>query len=133
MTRQEEYEAFKQHLESFGWRCYTDHMAKDASLPYYACKRPQSIVFDCECNDKPPQLVAKLWHFYPGLYGNCGIPDSKSVELEICGQLPNNKWVWFKTSCSWDDLLNEESLKALDAMLCSAYNAAYRVALGQEK
>ena len=131
MTREEEYEAFRAALQAVGWKTYQDGLARDGNLPFYACRKPKHPIFDCCLNDKAPLFWVKFHHFYPGLYNNWNIPDSKSGEIVIEGQLPNGKWVRLNTSCDWEECLDETAVSEIESMLCAAYNSAYRDVMGK--
>lgn len=129
--REAMYQAFKQQLEEAGWKIYTDNHMRDAELNFYVCRKPQGA-YDCCLNDKAPLFMAKLWHFYCGLYNNYNIPDSRSAEVHLEGELPNGKWIMLKTSCEWEVLLDEAQLKKIEHMLVKGYNAMYENVKGEQ-
>ena len=125
MSNEQLYETLKLQLIDAGWKIYQDGSAKLAELPFYACRKSLFVTRPCELNERPPQLVAKLWHFYPGLFDNFSIPETKTSQLSITGTVPGGRQVKIEVSCPWNDLIIGGDLCYLDRMLSAAYDAAY--------
>lgn len=120
-NREQIYEEYKQKLIDAGYKIFTNNM-KDGDLPYYACRTITNRVYDCCCNKKQPLYWFKFY----------SIRDYKSVDVELCGQLKDGKWIRVKRNIGWDDLLDEYFMKKLDKMLSAAYNAAYESVLADK-
>lgn len=125
------YESFKSQLKASGWKIYMGNHTREAELNFYVCKRPIEA-YNCCLNDKPPLFMVNLWHFYCGLYNNYNIPDSRSAEITLEGELPDGQRVRLKTSCEWEVLLNEDAMKKIEQMLVKGYNAMYENVQGEQ-
>jgi len=125
MTHQDKYEAYKEAVEAAGWKAYKDGLACEAELPFYVCRPTEVVKQQCVLNEKPPQLHAKLRHYYPGLWGNWNIPEQFRAELNMTGELPNGRWIRVEVDVDMDELLDADIVKNLDKMLSAAYDSAY--------
>ena len=125
MSNEQLYETLKLQLIDAGWKIYRDGSAKVAELPFYACRKSLFVTHPCELNERLPQLIAKLWHFYPGLVDNYSIPEMKSSQLSITGTVIGGRQVTVEVSCPWQDLIISGDLYSLDKMLSAAYDSAY--------
>ena len=124
-----EHEELTKLLNEAGWVVRKDHLSKGgAELDFYACRKATVANHLCVSSEAPPLLLAKLWHFYPGLYDNYSIVESKIAEIIVEGAIPGDQWVRFKTSCEWDDLLVGDTAHKLETILSAAYDAAWEAA-----
>lgn len=129
MSYEQDYQALYDELKAKGWKIYKAYPHGEAELDYYACRTPKYVQHDCICNEKKPLFMAEFWHFYPGLYNNFNIPDSRTAEVSIKGEIPGGLWPVTKVSCTWEQLLDPEYLDSLDKILSAAYDASYAEAL----
>ena len=120
-----EHEEFRKLLNEAGWVVRKDPLSKGgAELDFYACRKATVANHLCVSSEAPPLLLAKLWHFYPGLYDNYSIVESKIAEIIVEGAIQGDHWVMFKTSCSWDTLLDKNLTNKYETILSAAYDAA---------
>lgn len=126
IEREKKHKDFMSSLTEAGWKCYNDSYAGEGQVGFYACYNLKDyLVLDCCLNEKEPLFIAKLYHFYPGIYGNANVPDSTSAEIAIEGQAANGDWIRLRISRPWEDLLDKVELDKVINALVRGYNAAH--------
>ena len=126
IEREKKYKDFRSSLTEAGWKCYNDSNAGEGQVDFYACLNLRGYgARDCCLNDMAPLFIARLYHFYPGIYGNANVPDSASAEIAIEGQAANGDWIRLRVSRPWDDLLDKAELDKIINALVSGYNITH--------
>lgn len=108
-------------LNKIGYTIYADNLkAKENKCNWIACKPTHLKARNCECNDKPPQIVIKpYWYLFSDEDGY------RSVEVGVTGEA-GGQWYEFKAyAVSPDELMNdlESSLYKLECKLIKAWDS----------
>jgi hypothetical protein len=108
-------EKLREELTTLGWKVYDGGKSYPASPVHgpgtpgwYACISPR-VGPDCECNDKPPQIV--LEPYIPNVSGEV------TVELSLCAQM---RGVWWNVKCyslTGEELLSRFNELSVDLLM----------------
>lgn len=102
-------------LESKGFRKYRNTPARVFDLDYILCKTYREFgVPDCQCNDKPPQIVVELYRFE---FHNQS--PHQCIKLEITGADSSGQWPHISYSLQLNEI--EENFDKLVEKLYGAW------------
>lgn len=108
-----EHQQLKQELEQLGFKIYSNDLLDPSNLSrWYACRRSSEPMRNCECNDKPPQLIIQPHYYVFNKFSH------RTCEVYMVGELDG---VWYDIKAY--SLLPEEMLEKLNLIEDRLINA----------